>query len=186
MKFKFLTPILFCVFVSQYVIAQTNAEDPRKPDIVNFGPGIGFDYGGLGVNFMVYPQKNIGIFFGGGYALAGFGYNTGVKLRLSPDKGNVVNPFLTAMYGYNAAVVIANDAELSKLFYGPTLGVGIDIRPRKPSSKGYLSLALMVPLRNSDAQNYIDFLKTQYGTSFTNDLLPIEFSIGYKFILNSN
>jgi hypothetical protein len=186
MKFRFLTLTSLCILSNQLLIAQTSTLDPRKPDIVNFGPGIGFDYGGLGVNFMVYPQKNIGIFFGGGYALAGFGYNTGVKLRLTPDKGTVVNPFLTAMYGYNAAVVISDNSQLNKLFYGPTIGVGIDIRPRKPSSKGYLSLALMIPLRNSDAQNYIDFLKNEYGASFANDLLPVGFSIGYKFILNSN
>jgi hypothetical protein len=184
MKSKFLTLILLCIISNQFLIAQTNTQDPRKPDIVNFGPGIGFDYGGLGVNFMVYPQKNIGLFFGGGYALAGFGYNTGLKLRLSPDPGAVVNPYLTAMYGYNAAVVISDNTQLNKLFYGPTIGVGIDIRSRKPSSKGYLSLALMVPLRNPDAQNYIDFLKNEYGVSFANDLLPVGISIGYKFILN--
>jgi|SRR5450631_598683 len=186
MKFKFLTLVLLCILSNQFLTAQSSTQDPRKPDVVNFGPGIGFDYGGLGVNFMVYPQKNIGIFFGGGYALAGFGYNTGVKLRLSPDRGTVVNPFFTAMYGYNAAVVITNDAQFNKLFYGPTLGVGIDIRPKKPSSKGYLSIALMVPLRNADAQNYIDLLKSEYGASFTSDLIPVGFSIGYKFILNSN
>jgi hypothetical protein len=184
MRPKFLTLILPCIISNQLLIAQTNTQDPRKPDIVNFGPGIGFDYGGLGVNFMVYPQKNIGIFFGGGYALAGFGYNTGVKLRISPDNGTVVNPFLTAMYGYNAAVVIPDNTQLNKLFYGPTIGVGLDIRSRKPSSKGYLSLALMVPLRNSDPQNYMDFLKNEYGVSFANDLLPVGFSVGYKFILN--
>jgi hypothetical protein len=42
----------------------------------------------------------------------------------------------------------------------------------------------MVPIRNSDAQNYIDFLKNEYGASFSSNLLPIGFSIGYKFILN--
>ena len=153
MKTRFLTLTLVCVLSHQLLIAQTESQDPRKPDMVNFGPGIGFDYGGFGANIMVYPQKNIGIFFGGGYALAGFGYNAGVKLRLSPDKGNSVIPFLTAMYGYNAAVVIADNTQYNKLFYGPTVGVGIDIRSKKPSSKGYLSLALMIPLRSSDAQN---------------------------------
>jgi hypothetical protein len=104
--------------------------------------------------------------------------------RLSPDRGTVVNPFFTAMYGYNAAVAISGQSESNKLFYGPTLSVGIDIRPRKPSSKGYLSVALMFPIRNGEAQNYINLLKSEYGASFTNDLVPIGFSIGYKFILN--
>jgi hypothetical protein len=88
------------------------------------------------------------------------------------------------MYGYNAAVVIADNTQLNKLFYGPSLGAGIDIRSKKPSSRGYLSIALMVPFRSRDAQDYIDLLKNQYGATFTNDLIPIGFSIGYKFILN--
>ncbi len=184
MKPRILTLILFILLSNQFLTAQTNSLDPRKPDIVNFGPGFGFDYGGIGVNFMAYPQKNIGLFFGGGYALAGFGYNTGVKFRLSPDRSTVVNPFITVMYGYNAGVVIEGNSQLNKLFYGPTLGIGLDMRSRKPYSKGYLSIALMVPIRNSDAQNYIDLLKNEYGTSFANDLIPIGISVGYKFILN--
>ncbi len=184
MKPRILTLILFILISNQFLTAQTNSPDPRKQDIVNFGPGFGFDYGGIGVNFMGYPQKNIGLFFGGGYALAGFGYNTGVKFRLSPDRNTVVNPFITAMYGYNAGIVITGNSQLSKLFYGPTFGVGLDMRSRKPYSKGYLSLALLVPIRNSDAQNYIDLLKNAYGASFANDLIPIGVSVGYKFILN--
>jgi hypothetical protein len=183
MKKEFLTLILSVIFLNQ-LTAQSNSEDPRKPDIVNFGPGIGFDYGGFGANLMFYPQKNIGIFFGGGYALAGFGYNAGVKLRLSPDKGKVVNPFLTAMYGYNAAVVISDNAGLSKLFYGPTLGIGIDIRSKKPSSRGFWSLAVTFPIRNGEAQSYINYLKDQYGAAFVSELIPVGFSVGYKFILN--
>jgi hypothetical protein len=181
---KFLTLIIISMLSIQLSFAQTASEDARKPDIASLGLGFGFDYGGIGANLTVYPQKNIGIFFGGGYALAGFGYNTGLKLRLSPDRGTVVNPFFTAMYGYNAAVVITDNTQLNKLFYGPSLGAGIDIRSKKPSSRGYLSVALMVPFRSPDVQNYIDLLKNQYGTTFTNDLSPIGFSIGYKFILN--
>lgn len=184
MRCKFLILFLFCLPLNQLLFAQDKTPDERKPDIVNFGPGFGFDYGGIGANLMVYPQKNIGIFFGGGYAIAGFGFNAGAKFRLSPERSKVVNPFLMAMYGYNAGVAIADNPDLNKLFYGPTLGLGIDIRSRKPSSKGFLTLALMVPIRNADAQNYIDLLKSQYGATFTNDLIPIGFSIGYKFILN--
>ena len=185
MRCKFLLLSVFCLSLNHKIVAQVNAAYERKPDIVNFGPGFGFDYGGIGANLMVYPQINIGIFFGGGYVFAGFGYNAGIKLRLSPDKAGVVNPFLTAMYGYNAAVLITDyNSQLSKLFYGPTIGFGVDIRSKKPSSKGYLTLALMVPIRSADAQNYIDYLKTQYGETFLNDLIPVGFSIGYKFILN--
>ncbi len=184
MKFRFLTLIAFYQLLNYSSSAQQNSEDVRKPDIVNIGMGIGFDYGGIGANFMVYPQKNIGIFIGCGYAFAGMGYNTGIKLRLTPGRSSVVNPYIIAMYGYNASVSITDNPQYDKLFYGPSLGFGIDIRSRKPSSSGYLSIALMIPIRNSDAQNYIDLLKTQYGASFDSNLPPIGFSIGYKFIVH--
>lgn len=38
----------------------------------------------IGGNLTVYPKKNIDLFVGGGYALAGFAYNAGIKLRLLP------------------------------------------------------------------------------------------------------
>jgi hypothetical protein len=184
MKPKFLTLFLICFLINHFSKAQNNTADLRKPDLINIGPGLGFDYGGIGINILAYPQKNVGFFFGGGYAFAGFGYNAGFSFRLSPDRGTVVNPFFMAMYGYNAAVAISGSPEFDKIFYGPTLGAGIDLRSKKLYSKGYLSLAITVPIRNSDAQNYIDLLKNQYGASFSNDLLPVGFSIGYKFIMN--
>jgi hypothetical protein len=184
MKLKFLTLIAFYQLLNYSSKAQQSTAEVRKPDIVNIGLGIGFDYGGIGGNFMVYPQKNIGIFIGGGYAIAGMGYNAGIKLRLSPSKSTVVNPFITAMYGYNAAVSISDNPQYDKLFYGPSLGLGIDIRSKKPDSKGYLSIALMIPIRNSDAQNYIDLLKNEYGATFSTNLPPVGFSKGYKFIMH--
>jgi len=32
--------------------------------------------------------------------------------------------------------------------------------------------------------NYINELQNNYGVSFNNNLLPITFSIGYKFVFN--
>ncbi len=149
------------------------------------GLGFGFDYGGLGGNFSVYPQKNIGLFASAGYAFAGLGYNLGVKLRLTPKKH--FTPFFTAMYGYNAAIVVSNSsnlsyANLSKLFYGPSAGIGFDLGSVK---RGYLSVAILVPFRSADVDNYIDQLKTNDGVQFKNNLLPVAFSIGYRFVLNN-
>jgi len=70
--------ILFCLFL---ISLQGNAQDvillPRTIDATSFGIGAGFDYGGFGGNLLIYPHRNIGIFGGFGYALAGFGYNEG-------------------------------------------------------------------------------------------------------------
>jgi hypothetical protein len=161
----------------------TLSDQSRTSDIFTLGFGFGLDYGGFGGNLTVYPQKNVGLFLGFGYALAGFGYNAGIKLRLLPDHSHSkVRPFIEGMYGYNAAIVVTNYTQDNKLFYGPTVGIGLDIGPTT-AGKGYLSLAILVPLRGPDAQNYINQLNAN-GVSFGNNLIPIAFSIGYKFILN--
>jgi hypothetical protein len=173
----------------------TNAQDPipkktpsqdtsaRTADIFTIGLGFGQDYGLLGANLTVYPQKNIGFFLGFGFALAGFGYNAGIKLRALPNHAHsIVRPFIIGMYGYYAAVVVTNYPQDNKLFYGPTIGGGLDIGPTT-IGKGYLSLAILVPFRSPDVQNYIDQLKAN-GVAFNSNLPPIGFSIGYKFILN--
>jgi len=61
-------------------------------------------------------------------------------------------------------------------------GAGLDIGSFV-QGRGHFSLAILVPIRNADADNYIDDLKTNYGVNFNNNLLPITFSIGYKFVL---
>src|SRR5258708_5296139 len=142
---------------AQYKQQSLEANSHRPIDVVSLGVGFGFDYGGLGVNLTVYPQKNIGLFGGLGYALAGVGYNAGIKLRLLPRDGQaMVRPFIEGMYGYNTAVFVANNRDYNKIFYGPSVGAGIDICPR--GNKGYLSMVLLVPIRNGDAQNYMDNL----------------------------
>lgn len=174
-----LLPILLILLFS--IPSQAQHYKDLSTDAGNLGIGFGFDYGGIGGNFTVYPQKNIGLFLGAGYALAGFGYNAGIKLRLLPGNGNSqFTPFFMAMYGYNAAVAVSNASQYNKLFYGPTVGVGCDLGSHEVG-KGVFSLAIFVPIRNSDAQNYIDNLKNNYGISFKNNLLPIGFSVGYKF-----
>jgi hypothetical protein len=117
---------------------------------------------------------------GGGYAIAGLGYNVGMKLRLTPSS-SVVDPHFLAMYGYNAAIYVSGATNLNKIFYGPTFGIGIDLHKRS-TSKGYWSFTLLVPVRSHDVQAYEDNLKNNYGVSM-NDLLPITFSVGYKFTL---
>ena len=174
---------IFIVCTSTVSFAQDSSSVNVDYDRVSIGLGFGFDYGGLGGNFTVYPQKNIGLFAGAGYAFAGLGYNVGVKLRLTPKR--LFTPFFTAMYGYNAAIVVSNSSNLSfdnlsKLFYGPSVGIGFDLGSIK---KGYLSVAILVPFRSADVDNYINQLKTNDGVQFKNNLLPVAFSIGYRFVL---
>jgi hypothetical protein len=183
MKKIYLT-FLFAFVLLGASTAQKTVSDERVQDAVNLGIGLGQDYGGIGANIMVYPQRNIGIFFGGGYAFAGFGWNAGLKGRLISDEPHVATPFLLAMYGYNAAYAVSGNSSLNKIFYGPTFGVGLDLRSKKLSSRGFWSFAILVPIRSSEVDDYRRVLTDEYGVSLS-PLIPIGISVGYKFILNN-
>jgi hypothetical protein len=147
-----------------------------------FGIGTGMDYGGIGVNLLHYPQKNIGLFGGFGYNLVGLGYNAGVKIRLVNEK-HAVSPYIMGMYGYNAVIKVKGATGLNKTFYGPTLGLGLDYKS-SPSQDHYWTFALLIPIRGSEVDNYMTDLENNYGVQFQNKLTPIGFSIGYRFIVD--
>lgn len=175
--------ILMIFFGSLLMVSQLNGQTNASSDVDNAAVGLGFglDYGGMGVNISAYPMKDFGVFIGVGYALAGVGVNGGAKLRFAVNRPSPkVTPYLIAMYGYNAAIVVTNQASLNKLFYGFSAGAGIDIRPRKHPA-GYWSLGVIVPFRSSKVDAYFDDLKYNHGVEFQNELFPVAFSIGYKF-----
>ena len=155
-----------------------------KPiDKLTIGLGVGLDHGGIGANMVYYPHKNIGIFAGAGYAIAGPGYNAGLKIRMISDKpSSKISPYLLAMYGYNAAIAVMDKTSLNKLFYGVSFGIGIDTRI-KNDKRHYWTFAILVPIRSEDVDQYVDDLKNNEGVEFKNELLPIGFSIGYKYCL---
>ncbi|NJO69042.1 MAG: hypothetical protein HC830_06910 [Bacteroidetes bacterium] len=152
-------------------------------DFATLGLGIGQDNGGFGANLTVYPHRNIGVFAGVGYAMADFGYNVGFKVRAISEtnfrRGSVYG---LAMYGYNAGIVIADGKEFNKLFYGPTIGMGIDYKYR-PDQPFYWSVGVNIPFRGTKVQDYIEDLEKNHNIKMTTNLLPVTFSFGVKFIL---
>lgn len=136
-------------------------------DKITYGLGLGFDYGGIGLNILYYPQKNIGLWASGGTVITGLGYNLGLKCRFFPkyvlSKSHV---YLLGMYGYNAVIK-------EKIFYGPSIGLGFDYR-HNPDKNDYWSFALLVPFRGSEIMPYLNSDVI---------LLPFTISIGYKVII---
>lgn len=170
--------VVICALAHQTCAQYYQKQETRaESDKVSLGVGLGFDYGGVGINGLVYPQKNLGVFIGGGYALAGFGYNVGLKARLTSNAR--FHPYATAMYGYNTAIAVTNATQLSKIFYGPSFGAGVDFRSR---SRAYFTAALLVPIRGSDVDDYMNHLKSM-GVAFTNSLPAVGVSLGYRFVL---
>ena len=154
----------------------------EKYEQMTLGIGAGFDYGGFGGNLTYYPQKNLGVFFGGGYVVAGFGYNAGLKYRFLPKNfRSEFAPFLIGMYGYYSAVHVSGYNQFDKIFYGPTAGVGFDVGSHI-IGKGVFSFALLVPFRNSETNDYINELEGS-SIQFKNKPWPIGLSLGYKFNL---
>ena len=166
---------------------EKNATQKSKPfpaDKSSLGIGLGLDYGGYGACFTIYPQKNIGVFGGIGYALAGLGYNVGLKARvLFNNKKPSASLFVAGMYGYNTAFKIKNLGTLNKIFYGPSLGIGLETAV-KPQKAGVWAFAVYVPIRSQEALDYQEYLKSRPFLDMKNDLLPIAISIGYKFTIH--
>ncbi len=86
MKKTISTLLIFTLALS--LIAQNESQQPSEQgpwpgDMVSIGLGIGLDHGGFGGNVTYYPVKNIGLFGGVGYAIAGVGFNVGAKFRFS-------------------------------------------------------------------------------------------------------
>ena len=157
--------------VSSIKYEKTLTLNRETRDIISTGFGLGIDYGGIGCNLLIYPQKNIGVFAGLGYAFAGLGWNAGVKLRfIKQEQTSILTPFLTAMYGYNAAI---SYDYFKNIYYGKSFGFGVDYRS-KFNKKRYWSFALNIPIRDPQADKDLKSLKIDKS------FLPFNFSIGVR------
>ncbi len=87
------------------------------------------------------------------------------------------------MYGYNTAISVANATRYNKLFYGITIGCGLDIK-FKPTHHSYMSIGILVPLRGAEVNDYITDLKTTKGVTFSKTLSPVGLTIGFKISFN--
>ncbi|MES2479535.1 MAG: hypothetical protein V4561_10630 [Bacteroidota bacterium] len=183
--FNLLSPLFSIAQENTGIENKTSLKHKSYPtDRSSLGLGMGLDYGGFGACLTIYPQKNIGLFGGLGYALTGVGYNAGIKARLLFNKKKPnVSLFVLGMYGYNTVFKIKGLSKLNKTFYGPSVGVGLETAVR-PNKVGVWSFAIIVPLRSKEALDYQDYLSSIPYVNMENKLAPLAFSIGYKFIIH--
>jgi hypothetical protein len=178
MKIHFIIILLLMSFTGCY--SQASPEETTDQERISAGIGGGLNYGGFGASLLVYPHRNIGMFVGVGYALAGMGSNVGVKVKIK--EGPKISPYVLGMYGYNAAIKVKGASQYNRMFYGPSFGLGMDLKSKR-QKKNYFSFALLIPVRSPDVDDYIDALKSTGGISFKNNLIPIGFSVGYQIII---
>lgn len=171
--------LLCCVLSSQII----NAKEPLLSNIpgnVMVGLGTGFDYGGmLGGNLTYEHDRNLAVFAGSGLTYAGMGYNVGVRYRANRKSDTPrFAPYAVAMYGYNAMLAVENQQSLNRLFYGPSVGIGLDYFIHPKESRTRWSLALLVPIRNNSAiDNYLSEKQIVEKTH----LSAVALSLGYFF-----
>ena len=164
------------LLASSFVVACANAQSTQK---AFFGIGGGLDYGGLGLRGELQPNKNIGIFVGAGYNFAAPAFNAGASYKIVT--GGKAQPFLTAMYGYNAVIKIKN--AFADDYYGFTTGVGCELYERDGKRKWLFEL--LVPFRRQEFRDQYQELK-DFGYEFNPGILPVTFTIGYNFLVSSH
>lgn len=136
----------FTAFTQDYVAPYAPVpQQPTRPQL-NIGLGLGLDYGAIGVQFQYRPDELVALFAGVGYALVGVGYNAGVNVRFLPEKRAC--PFVSAMYGYNAFIMVKGAEQYDRIYYGTSFGAGVELRKR--SSDHFWRIELLLPQR-SDA-----------------------------------
>jgi hypothetical protein len=150
---------------------------PNSP--FNFGVGLGLDYGAIGVKFSGYPAKHFGLFAGVGYNFVKVGYNLGGIGRILPDKK--VCPYVTGMYGSNSVIIVQNASHYNKVYYGPTLGGGIELH--FGTGENFMNFGLLIPIRSQQFYDDWDRIKLLPGMTDATDPLPVGISVGYHFRL---
>lgn len=147
---------------------------------IYIGLGTGIDFGGFGLNAMCMLNKYVGLFGAAGYNLNNIGLNGGVRLY-SSTQSTRWRPFFSAMYGYNTVYYIKDANNFNRTFYGPTIGVGVDL---KDARSNFWTLALQIPFRNDDVKAYKTYLENS-NIEIKRDLLPVTFSLGYRFAVEN-
>ena len=144
-----------------------------------FGPGMGFDYGGIvGGKIEYLPVKNFGIYGGLGYNLLSVGWNVGATYKILPDKR--ISPNLMAFYGYNGVIIVDGASDCNMTSYGVTFGANMDIKIGHRGNK--LSVGLFVPIRSQKFMDHYNSLKNDSYFELKNPLIPIAISVGFNFL----
>jgi hypothetical protein len=157
---------------------QQDSEVQKPASSMSLGIGLGLDYGGIGTKWAFSPSQNVSLFAGLGYNFKGLGYNFGLALKPKSEKRVV--PYVTAMYGYNAVIVIQGLSDFRKAYYGPTFGFGLELNSRR--NENFWNIGLYIPVRSKEFKDTMDALKNNPMIEIA-DPWPIAFSFGYNFRL---
>ncbi|NCA77824.1 MAG: hypothetical protein EOM90_15965 [Alphaproteobacteria bacterium] len=144
------------------------------------GAGLGLDYGGLiGVKASFYPIKYMAVFGAVGWEIVGIGWNVGILGRIIPADGkHGTRPYLKVMYGVNGATQVKGKNGYDEMFYGLTVGAGLELRFGKIKKNG-INIDLNVPFRSPEFFDMVSRIKNDPQIDLKNDPWPVTISVGY-------
>lgn len=167
--------ILVALAFSIRATGQDNSTSFSKFDV---GIGLGMDYGGIGGRLTYLPIQKLGIFGALGYNLESAAYNVGTIYKFMPDKK--LCPTVSAMYGYNAVIIVEGASQYNDTYFGPSLGVGVEWRAGKKITSVW-NFEIIIPFRSQEFNDDWDAIKDNPDFDVKSDVLPIGISLGYHF-----
>jgi hypothetical protein len=173
---------ILLLFTFSFLLLNSYSQEEIPEDKIifpkmNVGFGGGIDYGGFGCRLTIVGSERLELFGAFGYNMLGLGINAGIDYRLMPRSR--ICPFIGVMYGYNAVIKVTGADQYNRIYYGPSLPLGIEFWSRR--SPNFLNLEVILPFRSS--QFKLDYKHLQNLPNFISEyeLLPIGISIGYHF-----
>lgn len=124
------------------------------------------------------PAQQHSIFAGGGYALVGMMYNLGACIRIMPS--SPVCPFITGMYGYNVTIMIQGTDRYDEMYYGTTIGVGLELHGRHKPER-FFSIQVLLPQRPQAYEDDLENLERNPNVQIQQKPWDVTIAMGYHF-----
>ena len=178
---KYLLYLILLFFLANTTWSQQREEEENeyyRKNPTYIGLGLGMDFGGVGGKLEHMLLDYAGFFLGGGYNFAGLGLNGGLMIK--PLAKKQVTPYILGMYGYTGTIIIQNASQLNMTDYGFSIGSGLEI---KTENLNVWQIGIILPFRSQKFRDHHEYLKNHPHIEFDVDLLPIAFSVGFKFML---
>ncbi len=183
--------VIFILFYALYTQGQDqnpyenmskNVNDKDFHSMADIGVGIGLNYGGLmGGQIQYVPLNHLALFASVGYYMIGLGWQVGVNGYIMPKiPSKSFRVYGTAMYGTHSVIVIEGGGNYNKIYVGPTIGAGIEMRFGKLKKNG-LNVDLFIPIRSSEYQDDMTRIKNDPYIEDLTEPLPLAITVGYHF-----
>lgn len=171
------------IFILTFTVNASLAQDTNVSSLQgekSYGIGYGLPYGGIGLKVGYNLIDGLNAFAGVGYQTGSIGYNIGVAKDFIPN--GVVQPYVSAMFGSNAAIRLIGTSYDERVFLGPSVGAGVKINALAHSYRGnYLEIGAIYAFTSVTYQEEFESIKNSSYANKLNEPWPVLVVIGYNF-----